>query len=87
MRELRNVLEFSAYLTPSGLISADHAARRPGAPGGRRAAHAGQRTHDFEKRTILALLEHNGSSLEGKKKTAKELGISLATLYNKLSVF
>lgn len=72
---------------PLGADQRRHAARRPGAPGGRCAAHAGQRTRDFEKRTILALLEHNGSSLEGKKKTAKELGISLATLYNKLSVF
>ena len=87
VRELRNVLEFSAYLTPSGLISAD---TLPGDLGRREDGvprTLAQRTRDFEKRTILALLEHNGSSLEGKKKTAKELGISLATLYNKLSVF
>ena len=33
---------------------------------------------------ISRLLEQNGSSLEGKKKTAAQLGISLASLYNKL---
>ena len=31
------------------------------------------------------LLARNGSSLEGKKKTAAQLGISLASLYNKLN--
>ncbi|MFQ8759913.1 MAG: sigma 54-interacting transcriptional regulator [Intestinimonas sp.] len=43
-----------------------------------------QRTRAFEKREISRLLEQNGSSLEGKKKTAAQLGISLASLYNKL---
>ncbi|WP_444301825.1 helix-turn-helix domain-containing protein [Intestinimonas butyriciproducens] len=43
-----------------------------------------QRTRAFEKQEISRLLEQNGSSLEGKKKTAAQLGISLASLYNKL---
>ena len=44
-----------------------------------------QRTRAFEKQEILRLLACNGSHLEGKKKTAAQLGISLASLYNKLN--
>ena len=85
VRELRNVLEFSAYLSPNGVISrdalpSDVVHRNEG--GDRTLA---QRTRAFEKQIILDLLERNGSSLEGKKKTAAQLGISLASLYNKLS--
>ena len=85
VRELRNVLEFSAYLTPSGVID------RSSLPGGllRQREEGGptlaQQTRAFEKRVIQGLLARNGSSLEGKKKTAAQLGISLASLYNKLN--
>ena len=85
VRELRNVLEFSAYLTPSGVIS------RAALPSDliRRSEDAGltlaQRTRNFEKREIRRLLDKNGAGLEGKKKTAAQLGISLASLYNKLN--
>lgn len=86
IRELRNVLEFSAYLTLSGVITSssfpDDLRRMAAAQSTQTLA---QRTRAFEKRTILSLLERNGSSLEGKKKTAAQLGISLASLYNKLA--
>ena len=86
VRELRNVLEFSAYLTPSGVITSESFPMdlRRGAAAQSTLTLA-QRTKAFEKQVILDLLECNGPSLEGKKKTARELGISLATLYNKLS--
>ena len=85
VRELRNALEFSAYLTPSGVIS------RAALPSDliRRSEDAGltlaQRTRNFEKREIRRLLDKNGAGLDGKKKTAAQLGISLASLYNKLN--
>ena len=85
VRELRNALEFSAYLTPSGVIS------RAALPSDLLRQHedAGltlaQRTRNFEKREIRRLLDKNGTGLEGKKKTAAQLGISLASLYNKLN--
>ena len=85
VRELRNVLEFCAYLTPSGLIT------ELSLPENLRTAPAAQpltlaqRTRDFEKQEILRLLACKGSHLEGKKKTAAQLGISLASLYNKLN--
>ena len=39
----------------------------------------------FEQAEINKLLLKNGTDLAGKKKTAKQLGVSLATLYNKLA--
>lgn len=86
VRELRNVLEFSAYLTPSGIITADALPGDLGRPKQESPADTtlAQRVRDFEKREIRKSLEKYGSSLEGKKKAAAELGISLSSLYNKL---
>ena len=81
VRELRNVLEFCAYLTPSGLITELSLRTAPAA----QPLTLAQRTRAFEKQEILRLLACNGSHLEGKKKTAAQLGISLASLYNKLN--
>ena len=86
VRELRNVLEFSAYLTPSGIITCEAFPadlRRPAEHDA--ALPLVQRVRAFEKREIPRLLARNGASLEGKKKTAAQLGISLASLYNKLN--
>lgn len=85
VRELRNVLEFSAYLTPSGIITED------ALPGDLRRQQEtehrtlAQRTRDFEKREIQKVLERYGTTTEGKRQAAAALGISLASLYNKLS--
>ena len=43
-----------------------------------------QRTRAFEKREIQKPAGAERRRLEGKKKTAAQLGISLASLYNKL---
>ena len=86
VRELRNVLEFSAYLPPSGIITCEAFPadlRRPAEHDA--ALPLVQRVRAFEKREIQRLLARNGASLEGKKKTAAQLGISLASLYNKLN--
>ena len=86
VRELRNVLEFSAYLTPSGIITCEAFPadlRRPAEHDA--ALPLVQRVRAFEKREIQRLLARNGASLEGKKKTSAQLGISLASLYNKLN--
>lgn len=85
VRELRNALEFSAYLSPTGAIAAE------GLPGNLHRPDFGsprtlaQLTRSFEKQEINKLLKRNGADLEGKKKTAAQLGISLASLYNKLN--
>lgn len=86
VRELRNVLEFSSYLCDDGVIVRDslpeHIVRpavdTPEIP-------LAQRVRMFERAEIHKLLLKNGADLAGKKATARQLGISLATLYNKLA--
>ena len=71
VRELRNVLEFSAYLSSSGIITEESLPDSlPHDPQSAPLLTLAQRTRAFEKREISRLLEQNGSSLEGKKKTA-----------------
>lgn len=43
-----------------------------------------ERVRRFERREIQAAVDFYGGGVEGKKMAAKELGISLATLYNKM---
>ncbi len=86
VRELRNVLEFSAYLSDNGTIVRDSLPEsmvRPAVE--QEAAPLARRVRVFEQAEIKKLLLRYGSGLEGKKKAAAELGISLATLYNKLA--
>lgn len=47
----------------------------------------GQSLAAMEKRMILAALDRHGGSLPGKKAAAKELGISLTCLYDKLKKY
>lgn len=86
VRELRNALEASVYLSDNGCITRDslpahillHSGETDSLP-------LSQRVRNFERQEISKLLLRYGSTLEGKKKAAAELGISLATLYNKLA--
>lgn len=88
VRELKNILEFTSYLAEDGYITkaslpenifkniSDEAEEK---------MTLAERVRQFEKQEIEQLLKKNGEDLNGKKKTAKDLGISLASLYNKIS--
>jgi len=86
VRELRNVLEFSAYLTADGVITSANLPRNLASQPIDESLHRtlAQRVRAFERGEIARTLERCGSTTEGKRKAAAELGISLATLYNKL---
>lgn len=85
VRELRNVLEFSAYLSNNGVIVPDSLPESVLLPlWEQEHMTLSQRVRQFERSEINKALLRCGSGLEGKKRAAAELGISLATLYNKL---
>ena len=85
VRELRNVLEFSAYLSDNGVIQQDTLPESIVRPATQwKQIPLSQRVRAFEQSEIHKLLLRYGSNLEGKKRVAEELGISLATLYNKI---
>ena len=44
-----------------------------------------ERVSNFERQQIQKMLAVYGDTVEGKKRAAKELGISLSTLYEKLA--
>ncbi len=85
VRELVNVLEFSSFKAKDGLITLEclpeslYAVEEINTND-----KLSERVRAFEKREILKELNKYGADTEGKRKAAKKLGISLASLYNKI---
>lgn len=84
VRELRNVLEFSAFLSADALIGDEDLPANIGAHETRSTMTLAERVRACERAEIKKALQYYGDDLKGKKAAAEELGISLATLYNKM---
>lgn len=86
VRELINILEFSSFNAKNGLITVDCL---PESIYGQMETFCDDKLTDrvkkFEKAEILKEIQKFGNTTEGKRKAAKNLGLSLASLYNKLS--
>lgn len=86
IRQLQNVIEYAANLCESDtLMPSDLPAsvrEREALPGRPETKLSAGDSRDAD---ILAMLEKYGYTLEGKKKIAEELGISLRTLYRRIS--
>lgn len=86
VRELRNAVEFAANICEGGLITDLHLPtvllkEAGGQPERRTLADIVKKT---ERQVLLNCLQGTGFTVEGKRRAAEQLGISLATLYNKL---
>lgn len=96
IRELQNVIEYCSVMTTNDKLTTDLLPKylanyqHTAAPTTELAEediiplkqYVKQKENDY----IAELFKRNGTDIEGKKKTAKQLGISLATLYNKLGI-
>lgn len=86
IRELRNIVEFLFNISDSSVITVEHL---PDYLHHNKKNESYKNLNDYlkecEKKYIKKILNNFENNLEGKKEAAKLLGISLATLYNKLS--
>lgn len=87
VRELKNTIEFGVMMTDEYIIRIEHLPKKLQIEGIKESVGNIKLLKDsvkeFEEREIKKVIEIYGNTLEGKKKAAKALGISLATLYNK----
>lgn len=87
IRELQNVVEYAANLCDSDTLTLsdlpEHMRSQEEPPAVEKKKEAP--LPDSQEKQILDLLSSYGHTLEGKKKIAAELGISLRTLYRKLN--
>lgn len=88
IRELKNSMEFAANMTDDYIITPEHLPKIIQAEGIKKNLVKLRLLEEVMKETEIneikkAILIY-GDSVEGKKKAAEALGISLATLYNKL---
>ncbi len=87
VREMIHTIEFAAQMADDSVIADHHLPRAlslESTTGGRRAGTLAELVRDFERKVILERLKDCGKSTESKKIIARGLGISKATLYNKI---
>jgi len=84
VRELMNAVEYASNMAEADMILPEHLPRAlhgvAAAPG----KTLEEILRDMEQRTILGKLNGHGWSVPAKKRVARELGISLSTLYAKI---
>lgn len=88
VRELRNTIEFAAMMSDEDVIRVKHLPKRIQVECANKTLknrNLKQLVKEFEESIINDTISLFGDTLEGKKKAADILGISLASLYNKLS--
>ncbi len=83
IRELRNLVEYAVIFEENSIISKDNIKRKTGDYKEDNVKLA-DLTKAYEKRVIINKIKRCGDDLRAKKLAAKELGISIATLYRKI---
>lgn len=89
IRELKNAFHYAISMCEGSTISVDHLPDTIRPTAGHRPIDSHRLLEDIlrdtEREAIVSVLNKTGTSVIGKKAAAKQLGISLASLYNKLS--
>ncbi|SHJ15635.1 sigma-54 interaction domain-containing protein [Lutispora thermophila] len=84
IRELRNLIEYAVIFEESNLVGTENIRKKLGRTKERNNMTLGDMVKAYEKKIIESYLQHSGNSLEAKREVARQLGISIATLYRKL---
>lgn len=89
IRELKNAVHYAISMCEGSTISVEHLPDTIRPTTGYRPTDRPRLLEDVlrdtEREVIISVLHKTGTSVVGKKAAAKQLGISLASLYNKLS--
>lgn len=84
IRELRNLIEYAVIFEEKSHIGADNLRRKMGTYTDAENLKLSELTKLYEKSVINSKIQELGGDLDSKKKAARQLGISIATLYRKL---
>ncbi len=84
VRELENTVEYAVNMAADKKIALDDLTKRLRAP---KEAERFISLAELEKKQLEKALNYYGNSVEGKKKIAEVLGISVATVYRKLKYY
>jgi transcriptional regulator with PAS, ATPase and Fis domain len=87
IRELKNTVEFAANMCDEVVITPIHLPTPLYAEAFGPIKSLTELVGDAEKMIIQSVLKSTGTTVEGKRRAAAQLQISLATLYNKIKLF
>lgn len=87
IRELENVIEFAVLVTETDIISLKDIEVKIAPSDNHNLESDSFSLKEIEQRTIRKALDTYGKTLDGKEQAAKSLGISIATLYNKMKKY
>ncbi|MBN1829991.1 MAG: sigma 54-interacting transcriptional regulator [Deltaproteobacteria bacterium] len=85
VRELFNIIEFATNSCDDGMIRIEHLPVMKNL--NVKSSDLSDLVRTSEKELISKALKHHDNSVKGKRMAARELGISLATLYNKIKQY
>jgi transcriptional regulator with PAS, ATPase and Fis domain len=84
IRELRNLVEYAVIFEQNSTISADNLRKKIGQTMEEENVRLSDLTKAYERSVIQSRIKKLGNDLDAKKKAARQLGISIATLYRKM---
>ncbi len=84
IRELRNLVEYAVIFEQNSIIGEENIRKKIGAAVENKNVRLSDLTKAYEKTVIENKIKNLGDDLDAKKEAARQLGISIATLYRKL---
>ncbi|MDF2616276.1 MAG: transcriptional regulator containing AAA-type ATPase, and DNA-binding domain [Sedimentibacter sp.] len=84
IRELRNLIEYAVIFEEDSFIGAENLRKKIGKERETENLRLSDLTKSYEKSIITNRIKYLGDSVDSKKEAARQLGISIATLYRKL---